>query len=189
MVVDMGSPLTGFFKPSAQAILRVFAQVIAFVCRLMGRFLCGVGNLLLALAGCLIVSGTALSFPAIPPPLLNRPVQPAPPALTPAQLQALQAQAGNSPENSQDQQDQTSQASTGQTFEGCGLNRDAAIMKAEVMMTQAQGDITASGRESLNNDQYSRTTTENLTMTTNGPVKVISEQVVAGGRVCVRIAP
>ena len=190
-VVDMGSPLTRFFKPSAQAILRVFALAPAFACRLIGCGLYKSGGLLLSLAGCLIVSGTAFSFPAIPPPLLNRPVQPAPPALTPAQLQALKDQVGNSPDN-QDQQDQAGvhgSSATGQTFEGCGLNRDAAIMKAEVMMTQAQGDITASGRESLSNDQYSRTTTENLTMTTNGPAKVISEQVVAGGRVCVRIAP
>ena len=150
-----------------------------------------IGVRLLSMVGCLAVSGTAFSFPAIPPPLLNRPVQASQPELTPAQLQALKDQVGNSPDN-QDQQDQAGvhgSSATGQTFEGCGLNRDAAIMKAEVMMTQAQGDRTASGRESLDNDQYSRTTIENSTMTTSGPVKVISEQVVAGGRVCVRIAP
>lgn len=144
----------------------------------------------LVLVGCLVASGTAFSFPAIPPPLLNRPVQASQPELTPAQLQAIKDQVENSPE-SQDQQDQTGNTEPGagqQTFDGCGLNRDAAIMKAEVMMTQAQGNITASGRESLNNDQYSRTTIENSTMTTSGPVKVISEQVVAGGRVCVRIS-
>ena len=138
----------------------------------------------LVLVGCLVASGTAFSFPAIPPPLLNRPVQASQPELTPAQLQAIKDQVENSPE-SQDQQDQTGNK---QTFDGCGLNRDAAIMKAEVIMTSAQGNITASGRESLNNDQYRRTTIENSTMTTSGPVKVISEQVVAGGRVCVRIA-
>lgn len=139
----------------------------------------------LVLVGCLVASGAAFSFPAIPPPLLNRPVQ-----LTPAQLQAIKDQVENSPE-SQDQQDQAGNTEPGagqQTFDGCGLNRDAAIMKAEVMMTKAQGNITASGRESLNNDQYSRTTIENSTMTTSGPVKVISEQAVAGGRVCVRIS-
>jgi hypothetical protein len=118
----------------------------------------------------------------VPPPILNRPVQP---QYAPVQNSQNGVQAAQS-ESQATQPDQNE--AHDQTFEGCGLNRDAAIMKAELLMTQALGEKTVSGHRTLNNDQYTRTVTENSTLLTNRPVTIL-EQWGGSGRVCVRIAP
>ncbi|QKE37360.1 hypothetical protein [Ferrovum myxofaciens] len=140
----------------------------------------------------------SFAFP-VPPPLLARPSQPQQPsALTQTELQAIQDQAQSGQEPDQAQQEQAggsgsqSDQSDAQTFEGCGLNRDAALMKAELLMTQARGDTVVSGHQTLrtmnNNDQYNRSITENTTMLTNGHANILAEWG-GSGRVCVRIAP
>jgi len=152
----------------------------------------------------LVVTCPSFAFP-VPPPILNRPaqqsgqVQNSQSGVQAAQTAAQQQDESSSSDSGAQaiQEDQPSQSgqnevqndsqSDGPTFEGCGLNRDAAIMKAELLMTQALGDKTVSGHRTLNNDQYARTVTENSTMLINGPVNVRAEWG-GNGRVCVRIA-
>ncbi len=157
------------------------------------------GKLRLVFLAWLLITATraVFSFPLVPPPILNRPVQYQPGQVQNSQsgVQAAQSeqtdQSGESfngdPDNQPVKTNQTSQGDS-PTFDGCGLNRDAAIMKAELLMTQALGDKTVSGHRTLNNDQYARTVTENSTMLTNRPVTVL-EQWGGSGRVCVRITP
>ncbi len=130
----------------------------------------------------------------VPPPILSRPVQPQPGQVQNSQsvVQAAQSeqadQSGESSNQTSQNEGQSDFQGDSPTFEGCGLNRDAAIMKAELLMTQALGNKTVSGHRTLNNDQYARTVTENSTMLTNRPVNVL-KQWSSSGRVCVRISP
>lgn len=113
----------------------------------------------------------SFAFP-VPPPLLARPSQPQQPsALTQTELQAIQDQAQSGQEPDQAQQEQAggsgsqSDQSDAQTFEGCGLNRDAALMKAELLMTQARGDTVVSGHQTLRTMNNTTSTTDPLLKT------------------------
>ena len=154
------------------------------------------GKLRLVFLAWLLITATraVFSFPLVPPPILNRPVQYQPGQVQNSQsgVQAAQSeqtdQSGVSSNQTSQNEGQSDFQGDSPTFEGCGLNRDAAIMKAELLMTQALGEKTVSGHRTLNNDQYARTVTENSTMLTNRPVNVL-EQWGGSGRVCVRITP
>ena len=76
--------------------------------------------------------------------------------------------------------------SPAQVFKACGVNQQAALIKAESSIVEAQGAREVSGHEELNQTQYQESIEEENYLVTEHPVK-LQKVFIENRQVCVEV--